>query len=99
MWLLDWILLQVYGLELVELQQSTGKTTKKQYILLNNISTEAQKNFVDSSSEDPKVGLLFIVLGLIFMHGGVVTEGIVSLTLWPTLKLDVMSLHKWGELP
>ncbi|XP_072051104.1 non-structural maintenance of chromosomes element 3 homolog [Amphiura filiformis] len=67
---------EAYGLELTELQQTSGKSTKKQYILLNNISSDAQANFVDSSSEDPKVGLLFIVLGLIFMQGGVVNEAV-----------------------
>lgn len=28
-----------------------------------------------SSNEDPKVALLFIILGLVFMHNGVVPEG------------------------
>ena len=48
LFLICFIWLQVYGLELTELQQTSGKTIKKQYILLNNLSSEAQADFVDT---------------------------------------------------
>lgn len=73
---------QVYGLDLVELNHTTGKSITKVYVLLNTLSSEAQGEFIDSSNEDPKVALLFIILGLIFMHNGVVPEAV----LWHFLK-------------
>ncbi|XP_038054384.1 non-structural maintenance of chromosomes element 3 homolog isoform X2 [Patiria miniata] len=71
-----------FGLELVEILHKTGKTTIKMYILLNKIDAEKQGVFLDSSRDDPKVGLLITVLSIIFMSGGAVNEPV----LWHTLK-------------
>ncbi|XP_033647674.1 non-structural maintenance of chromosomes element 3 homolog [Asterias rubens] len=84
-----------FGLDLVELVHKTGKSSTKMYILLNRIETEAQGDFIDSSSEDPKVGLLLVILSLIFMNGGVLTE----VVLWHTLeKLGLRQEEKNHEL-
>ncbi|XP_070557743.1 non-structural maintenance of chromosomes element 3 homolog [Ptychodera flava] len=73
-------LLRVYGFELTELGQGPGN--KKQcYILLNTMDVN-DSDHIDYSSEEPKVGLLMIVLSIVFMSGGVVAESIV----WHALK-------------
>ncbi|XP_022104893.1 non-structural maintenance of chromosomes element 3 homolog [Acanthaster planci] len=71
-----------FGFEVIELLHKTGRSTTKMYILLNKIDAEKQGHFIDSSRDDPKVGLLITVLSIIFMSGGTVTEPV----LWHTLK-------------
>ncbi|XP_029975101.1 necdin-like 2 [Salarias fasciatus] len=66
---------QVFGLKLVEIEQKNHL-----YILINSLEPSAAAP--PSSSTNPKTGLLFVVLGLIFMKGGVARENVV----WSTLK-------------
>ncbi|KAM6976776.1 necdin-like 2 [Aplochiton taeniatus] len=67
---------QVYGLKLVEIDSKTHI-----YILINKLEP-AEGAPPDLSPSNPKTGLLFVILGLIFMKGGVVKESLV----WNTLK-------------
>ncbi|XP_040009479.1 necdin-like 2 [Xiphias gladius] len=66
---------QVFGLKLVEID-----TKNHMYILVNKLET------VDGASQiippNPKMGLLFVILSVIFMKGGVVRENLI----WNTLK-------------
>ncbi|KAM9752551.1 necdin-like 2 [Menidia menidia] len=67
---------QVFGLKLVEIDNRNHM-----YILVNNLETS------DSASPNewltnPKMGLLFVILSVIFMKGGVVRENLI----WNTLK-------------
>lgn len=67
---------QVFGLKLVEIDSKTHI-----YILINKL--EPVEGIPPSlSPSNPKMGLLFIILGIIFMKGGVVKESVV----WNTLK-------------
>lgn len=80
------ILEQVFGLKLVEID-----TKNHIYILVNNL--EAGEPASKNTPTDPKLGLLFVILGIIFMKGGVVREILV----WNTLKklrIDVGEKHE-----
>uniref|UniRef100_A0A3Q0RNK8 Necdin-like 2 n=1 Tax=Amphilophus citrinellus TaxID=61819 RepID=A0A3Q0RNK8_AMPCI len=63
---------QVFGLKLVEIDPKN-----KMYILVNNLETPER-----ASPINPKMGLLFVILSVIFMKGGVVRENLI----WNTLK-------------
>ncbi|XP_002730906.1 non-structural maintenance of chromosomes element 3 homolog [Saccoglossus kowalevskii] len=69
---------QVYGMEMAEVQH--GK--QKAYILLNNLDMTGTEDYIDSSPDEPKMGLLMVVLSIIFMSGSVITE----FSLWHSLK-------------
>ncbi|XP_061758866.1 necdin-like 2 isoform X1 [Nerophis ophidion] len=66
---------QVFGLKLVEIDTKTHL-----YILINKL--EAAAGGPSLRSANPKTGLLFLILSVIFMKGGVVREGLI----WNTLK-------------
>ncbi|CAN9515241.1 unnamed protein product [Ophioblennius macclurei] len=82
---------QVFGLKLLEIDQK-----KHLYILINNLDSSEAPTHI--SSCNPKTGLLFIVLGLIFMKGGVVRENVVWTTL-KNLRLDPREKHpEFGDV-
>ncbi|XP_058498908.1 necdin-like 2 [Solea solea] len=66
---------QVFGLKLVEID-----TKNHIYILVNKL--EAVDGCSQISPSNPKTALLFVVLGVIFMKGGVVRETLI----WNILK-------------
>ncbi|XP_029012263.1 necdin-like 2 isoform X2 [Betta splendens] len=66
---------QVFGLKLVEID-----TKNHMYILINKLEyTEAASSI---SPTNPKRALLFVILSVVFMKGGVVRENLI----WNTLK-------------
>ncbi|XP_071960645.1 non-structural maintenance of chromosomes element 3 homolog [Antedon mediterranea] len=77
----------VFGLEVTELELTATKTKNKVYILLNTLDADTHSDFVDMSSEEPRMTLLLIVLSIIFMNQGqVITDAL----LWHILqKLDI----------
>ncbi|XP_061076570.1 non-structural maintenance of chromosomes element 3 homolog [Conger conger] len=70
---------QVFGLKLVEID-----TKNHMYILINKLEpVPADENSMDPGNPgNPRTGLLFVILSIIFMKGGVVKESVV----WNTLK-------------
>ncbi|XP_077985684.1 non-structural maintenance of chromosomes element 3 homolog isoform X2 [Glandiceps talaboti] len=72
---------RTFGFEMTELEQGSGNKKQKSYILLNSLDV-SDTDHIDHSAEEPKMGLLMVILSIIFMSGGVVTETI----LWHTLK-------------
>ncbi|RVE71197.1 hypothetical protein OJAV_G00072170 [Oryzias javanicus] len=67
---------QVFGLKLVEVDSK-----HHMYILINNLAAADRPPPVPCSA-NPKLGLLFVILGVTFMKGGVVRENVI----WNTLK-------------
>ncbi|XP_022622516.1 non-structural maintenance of chromosomes element 3 homolog isoform X1 [Seriola dumerili] len=67
---------QVFGLKVVEID-----TKNHTYILVNKLETVEGASSINSPT-NPKMGLLFVILSVIFMKGGVVREGLI----WNTLK-------------
>ncbi|KAF3697401.1 Non-structural maintenance of chromosomes element 3 -like protein [Channa argus] len=67
---------QVFGLKLVEIDAKTHM-----YILINKLETAEGISPINSPA-NPKMGLLFVILSVIFMKGGVVRENVI----WNTLK-------------
>lgn len=67
---------QVFGLKLVEIDVKSHL-----YILINKLEPADMAPHIRSAT-NPKSGLLFVILGLIFMKGGVVREAVI----WSTLK-------------
>lgn len=67
---------QVFGLKLVEID-----TKNHMYILINKLETAEGASPIKSPS-NPKTGLLFVILSVIFMKGGVVRDNLI----WNTLK-------------
>ncbi|XP_071402974.1 necdin-like 2 isoform X1 [Centroberyx affinis] len=66
---------QVFGLKLVEID-----TKNHVYILINKMETVEGAPL--SNPSNPKMGLLFVILSIVFMKGGVVKENLI----WNTLK-------------
>ncbi|XP_054629107.1 necdin-like 2 isoform X2 [Dunckerocampus dactyliophorus] len=66
---------QVFGLKLVEIDAKNHL-----YILINKL--EAAAGGCSMRCANPKTGLLFVILSVIFMKGGVVREGLI----WSMLK-------------
>ncbi|KAM4611098.1 necdin-like 2 isoform 1-T2 [Polymixia lowei] len=66
---------QVFGLKLVEIDTKTHV-----YILINKMETAEKAPL--SMPSNPKMGLLFVILSIVFMKGGVVKETLI----WNTLK-------------
>ncbi|XP_023148468.2 necdin-like 2 isoform X2 [Amphiprion ocellaris] len=66
---------QVFGLKLVEIDPKNHL-----YVLINNLETSEGASPINST--DPKRGLLFVILSVIFMKGGVVRENVI----WNLLK-------------
>ncbi|KAF7649930.1 hypothetical protein LDENG_00133880 [Lucifuga dentata] len=66
---------QVFGLKVVEID-----TKNHIYILINKLETVNEAPL--SNSTNPKMALLFVILSVIFMKGGVVKENLI----WSTLK-------------
>lgn len=66
---------QVFGFKLVEIDTKTHV-----YILINKLDTV--EGAPVSSPGNPKTGLLFVILSIIFMKGGAVKENLI----WNTLK-------------
>uniref|UniRef100_A0A3B3E0X8 Necdin-like 2 n=1 Tax=Oryzias melastigma TaxID=30732 RepID=A0A3B3E0X8_ORYME len=67
---------QVFGLKLVEIDSKHHT-----YILINNLEAADRPPPVQCPA-NPKLGLLFVILGVTFMKGGVVRENVI----WNTLK-------------
>ncbi|XP_041860350.1 necdin-like 2 [Melanotaenia boesemani] len=67
---------QVFGLKLVEIDPKSHM-----YILINNLDAANRASPIKCST-NPKMGLLFVILSVIFMKGGVVRENLI----WNTLK-------------
>ncbi|CAL8326256.1 unnamed protein product [Merluccius merluccius] len=67
---------QVFGFEVVEMD-----TKNPVYILINKLEP-AEGAPTRISSSNPKTGLLFVILSVVYMKGGVVREALV----WNTLK-------------
>lgn len=67
---------QVFGLKLVEID-----TKNHLYVLINKLEPSEEAAPVNAPS-NPKKGLLFVILSLIFMKRGVVKESVI----WNTLK-------------
>uniref|UniRef100_A0A3B3CTZ7 Necdin-like 2 n=1 Tax=Oryzias melastigma TaxID=30732 RepID=A0A3B3CTZ7_ORYME len=79
---------QVFGLKLVEIDSKHHT-----YILINNLEAADRPPPVQCPA-NPKLGLLFVILGVTFMKGGVVRENVI----WNTLKkLRVDSGEKHEE--
>ncbi|KAG8003034.1 Non-structural maintenance of chromosomes element 3-like protein [Nibea albiflora] len=79
---------QVFGLRLVEIDAKNHM-----YILINKLEKIEGASPIKSPA-NPKMGLLFVILGVIFMKGGVVRENLI----WNTLKkLRVDSGEKHEE--
>ncbi|XP_028439416.1 necdin-like 2 isoform X2 [Perca flavescens] len=66
---------QVFGLKIVEIDSKNHM-----YILVNKLETAEAPPITNPTN--PKTGLLFVVLSLIFMKGGAVRENLI----WNTLK-------------
>lgn len=67
---------QVFGLKLVEIDPKNHM-----YILINKLETPEGVSPITRPAS-PKTGLLFVILSVIFMKGGVVRENLI----WNTLK-------------
>ncbi|XP_042337169.1 necdin-like 2 [Plectropomus leopardus] len=67
---------QVFGLKMVEIDAKNHL-----YILINKLET-VEGASPNKSPSNPKTGLLFVILSVIFMKGGVVRENLI----WNTLK-------------
>ncbi|XP_070767087.1 necdin-like 2 [Enoplosus armatus] len=67
---------KVFGLQLVEIDAKNHM-----YILINKLETVEAASPITSPT-NPKMGLLFVILSVIFMKGGVVRENLI----WNTLK-------------
>ncbi|XP_026189501.1 necdin-like 2 [Mastacembelus armatus] len=67
---------QVFGLKLVEIDKKNHM-----YILINKLETVEGSSPINTPTS-PKMGLLFVILSIIFMKGGVVRENLI----WNTLK-------------
>lgn len=79
---------QVFGLRLVEIDSKNHT-----YILINKLEAGEEVPPIRSPA-NPKTGLLFVILSVVFMKGGVVKEGLV----WNTLrKLRVHQGEKHEE--
>ncbi|XP_056130415.1 necdin-like 2 [Lampris incognitus] len=80
---------EVYGVKIVEIDTKTHV-----YILVNELET-AEEAPLSISAGNPNMGLLFVILSVIFMKGGVVKEAVI----WNILKkLRVDLREKHGEL-
>ncbi|XP_071205549.1 necdin-like 2 isoform X2 [Salvelinus alpinus] len=66
----------VFGLKLVEIDSKNHV-----YILINKLE-QLEGESVNMNPSNPKTGLLFVILSIVFMKGGVVKESMV----WNTLK-------------
>nr|XP_020464752.1 non-structural maintenance of chromosomes element 3 homolog isoform X2 [Monopterus albus]XP_020464753.1 non-structural maintenance of chromosomes element 3 homolog isoform X2 [Monopterus albus] len=66
---------QVFGLKLVEID-----TKSHSYILINKMEPVVGASIINPTN--PKMGLLFVILSIIFMKGGLVRENLI----WSTLK-------------
>ncbi|XP_015197212.1 necdin-like 2 [Lepisosteus oculatus] len=78
---------QVFGLKLVEIDSKNHI-----YILIKNLE-HVEGDPVGTGTGTPKTGLLFVILAVIFMRGGVVKESVI----WSTLKklrVDQGERHK-----
>ncbi|KAM6924460.1 necdin-like 2 [Xenentodon cancila] len=67
---------QVFGLKLIEID-----TKNRMYILVNKLDAPGKVSPMQSPT-NPKMGLLFVILSVIFMKGGAVNENLI----WNTLK-------------
>ncbi|XP_059189754.1 necdin-like 2 isoform X2 [Centropristis striata] len=67
---------EVFGLKMVEIDAKNHM-----YILINKLETVEGESPINSPT-NPKMGLLFVILSLIFMKGGTVRENLI----WNTLK-------------
>ncbi|XP_037539980.1 necdin-like 2 [Nematolebias whitei] len=80
---------QVFGLKLVEIDPKLHI-----YILVNNLEVATSRASPVKCPVNPKMSLLFVVLSVIFMKGGIVKENLI----WNTLrKLRVDSGQKHEE--
>lgn len=69
---------KVFGIEVEEID--VGKS--RGYILVDGVKSEEQHELIDWGDDLPKMGLLMVVLGMIFMCDHVITES----KLWHMLK-------------
>lgn len=73
---------EIFGFEVVEVEHSSGKTKTKLYFLLNKLDSELREGIDEISAENPKTALLWIILAIIFMSEGVISEA----QLWQALQ-------------
>ncbi|XP_029282366.1 non-structural maintenance of chromosomes element 3 homolog [Cottoperca gobio] len=78
---------QVFGLKMVEIDAKNHM-----YILINKLETVQGASPVNSPA-NPKMGLLFVILSVIFMKGGVVRENLIWNTL-RKLRVDAGEKHE-----
>lgn len=69
---------KTFGYELVEAEQNKQKL----YILLNKMQEEAKEVVCSNPDDQPRLGLLLVILAIIFMKDNVLPEGM----LWDALK-------------
>ncbi|XP_061686577.1 necdin-like 2 isoform X2 [Syngnathoides biaculeatus] len=82
---------EVFGLKLVNID-----TKNQLYILINKF--EAIAGGLSFSSPDPKMGLLFVILSVIFMKRGVAKEGLIW-SMLGRLSIDPAKRHeKFGDV-
>ncbi|KAM8862573.1 necdin-like 2 [Spinachia spinachia] len=67
---------QVFGLKMIEIDAKNHM-----YILINKLEPVAEASAIKNPT-NPKMGLLFVILSVVFMKGGVVRENLI----WSTLK-------------
>ncbi|XP_028850232.1 necdin-like 2 isoform X2 [Denticeps clupeoides] len=80
---------RVFGMELVEID-----TKSHTYILINKLEPTTEEPL----SLNPKIGLLFVVLSVIFMKGGVIKEAVLKNTL-KKLRVDFEERHdEFGDV-
>ncbi|XP_059912243.1 necdin-like 2 [Gadus macrocephalus] len=81
---------QVFGFKLVEIDAKNHV-----YILINKLEPAEGSEMI---SGNPKTGLLFVILSLVYMKGGVVPEGLVWNTL-KKMKVDLGERHpEFGDV-
>lgn len=78
---------QVFGLKMIEIDAKNHM-----YILINKLETVEGASPITNPT-NPKMGLLFVILSVIFMKGGVVGENLIWKTL-KNLKVDVGEKHE-----
>ena len=87
---------KVFGLKIEEI----GESSKKAYILKNIADHPSHENpLLKLWQNDPKMGLITVILTLIFMSGNVISEG----ALWSSLKrmnnIEKDKIHpKFGDV-
>ncbi|XP_071816435.1 non-structural maintenance of chromosomes element 3 homolog [Apostichopus japonicus] len=90
---------EVFGFEVIEVEHLSGKTKMKLYFLLNKMDSDLREGLVEIPAENPKNALLWIILAIIFMNEGMISE----IQLWQAiqklgLSQDEKSHPVYGDL-